>query len=65
MKYIVVERNNVDNTYITSELYNLIHDIYSAELESGESYEDCYRWFMMGHKVFQIDGYINQVKELS
>lgn len=65
MKYIVVERNNVDNTYITSELYNLIHDIYSAELESGESYGDCYKWFMMSHKVFQIEGHIHQVKELS
>lgn len=65
MKYIVIDKNNTSFNYIVPELHSLISEMYSCELDNGETFGQVSKWFYGNHIVFAIEGHVHQIKEIS
>lgn len=66
MKYIVIDLNDPNFTYIVEDLMGLIIDIYSVELsDPNNTLKTVLPWFYQNYKVLCIEGDNVLVKEIT
>ena len=58
-QFLVIDLNDTSFNYIVDDLNSLITEMYECELER-ETLETVTEWFNKNHKVFEIEGSINE-----
>jgi hypothetical protein len=61
-QFIVIDLNDPSFNYIVEDLLSLINEMYEVELMNGNSFDTVNQWFNDNHKVFKIEGTIEEIK---
>ena len=60
IQFLVIDLNEPSSNYIVNDLESLIREMYECELER-ETLETVTKWFNDNHKVFKVEGTVEEI----
>jgi len=60
-QFLVIDLFDTPNYYIVNDLESLIREMYEVELLNGNSFDTVKQWFNDNHKVFKIEGTVEEI----
>ncbi len=61
IQFLVIDLNEPSSNYIVEDLLSLINEMYEVELMNGNSFDTVNQWFNDNHKVFKIEGTVEEI----